>query len=115
MPDTTTRYPEITVSGSPRELGRQIGEAAGDRIRGFCDIALERVNKTANVNRNDADAIAAVCLELTRDYNPSLIEELQGTAEGEPFSRSQMDGMIALAEAGIEQIRAVQTEILTGA
>lgn len=81
MPDTTTRYPEIAVSGSPRELGRQIGEAAGERIRGFCDIALERVNKTANVSRNDADAIAAVCLDLTRDYNPLLIEELQGTAE----------------------------------
>jgi len=76
-----TRYPEITVSGPPRELGRQLGEAAGDLVRAFCDIALERVNKTAAVNRDEADAVAVRCLEFTRDYNPDLVEELQGTAE----------------------------------
>ena len=42
----STRYRQIEVSGPPRELGRQIGEAAREEIRGFAAIALERVNKT---------------------------------------------------------------------
>lgn len=81
MPALPPRYPEITVSGPPRELGRQIGEATGDLLRAFCDIALERVNKTASVTRDEANAVAARCLEFTRNYNPSLVEELEGTAE----------------------------------
>ena len=46
MTSSEPRYPEICVSGPPRELGRQIGEATGELIRGFCAIAMERVNKT---------------------------------------------------------------------
>ena len=30
-----TRYREIEVSGAPLEMGRQIGEAAREEIRGF--------------------------------------------------------------------------------
>ncbi len=77
----SSRYPEITVSGPPRELGRQIGEAAKEQVRGFCAIALERVNKTADVTRTEADAIAARCQEITRIYNGDLLDELEGTAE----------------------------------
>jgi len=81
MAPEVSRYPEITVSGSPRELGRQIGDAVGDQVRAFCEIALERVNKTATVSRSEAEAIAGRCLEFTRDYNSPLIDELEGTAE----------------------------------
>jgi len=81
MDTDVSRYPEVTVSGAPRELGRQIGDAVGDRIRDFCEIALERVNKTAVVSRSEAEAIAGRCLEFTRNYNSPLIDELEGTAE----------------------------------
>ena len=81
MTSSEQRYPEFSVSGSPRELGRQIGEATRELIRGFCSIAMERVNKTAAVTRAEADAVAVRCLKLTRDYNEPLIEELEGTAE----------------------------------
>jgi len=37
------RYREIEVEGTPREIGRRIGEAAGEEIRGFARIALDRV------------------------------------------------------------------------
>ena len=50
----STRYREIEVSGTPRELGRQIGEAARDEVRGFAEIALERVNKTIKISHNKA-------------------------------------------------------------
>jgi ribonuclease PH len=38
--------------------------------------------------------------------------ELQGTAEGAPFSRPQFDALLGLAEAGIRQLLAAQTGAL---
>jgi ribonuclease PH len=38
--------------------------------------------------------------------------EVQGTAEGLPFARTELDGMLALAELGIGQILQVQAEVL---
>jgi ribonuclease PH len=40
------------------------------------------------------------------------IVELQGTAEGKPFSRSELDAMVDLARAGIAQLVAYQREAL---
>jgi isopenicillin-N N-acyltransferase-like protein len=76
-----TRYREIEVSGPPRELGRQIGEAAGEEIRGFCEIALERVNLTMRVSRRSAMDLARECIPLAERYSPAMVEELRGTAE----------------------------------
>ncbi len=76
-----TRYREIVVSGSPREMGRQLGEAARDEIRGFAEIALERVNKTMRVSRERALQVAAHSTEFARDYSPDMLEELHGMAE----------------------------------
>ncbi len=41
--------------------------------------------------------------------------EVQGTAEGKPFSRGQMDELLALADSGIAQLFSVQREALAGA
>jgi ribonuclease PH len=38
--------------------------------------------------------------------------EVQGTAEGKPFDRAAMDGLLDLASSGLEQLFAAQTEIL---
>jgi ribonuclease PH len=38
--------------------------------------------------------------------------EVQGTAEGKPFDRTAMDGLIDLASSGLEQLFAAQAEIL---
>jgi ribonuclease PH len=38
--------------------------------------------------------------------------ELQGTAEGEPFSRDEMDALVALAERGIRELIAAQQAVL---
>jgi isopenicillin-N N-acyltransferase like protein len=76
-----TRYREIEVSGSPRELGRQIGEAAREEIRGFCEVALERVNLTVSVSREKAFDVARRSRAFADEYRPDLVEELQGTAE----------------------------------
>jgi ribonuclease PH len=39
--------------------------------------------------------------------------EIQGTAEGEPFSRAQMDAMMTLAEKGIRELVAAQQAALS--
>ena len=41
------------------------------------------------------------------------IVEIQGTAEGEPFSRAQMNTLVDLAEAGIHQLVALQKAALS--
>jgi ribonuclease PH len=41
-----------------------------------------------------------------------LFVEVQGTAEGAPFSRSELDQLLGLAEGGIRQIHALQREYL---
>ena len=38
--------------------------------------------------------------------------EIQGTAEGEPFKRDDMNAMLALAEAGIKELLAKQQAAL---
>ena len=69
-----TRYREIEVNGPPRELGRQIGEAAREETRGFCEVALERVNKTVSVSRERAFDIARQSTEFAEKYRPDFVE-----------------------------------------
>jgi ribonuclease PH len=38
--------------------------------------------------------------------------EVQGTAEGNPFSRAQLDVMLGLAEAGIAELLVAQGEVI---
>ncbi|MCH2203850.1 MAG: C45 family peptidase [Fuerstiella sp.] len=76
-----TRYPEFAVNGAPKQLGQQIGEATREQIRGFCEVAYERVCKTVQISRDRAFDIARGSLRFAREYRPDLVEELQGTAE----------------------------------
>ncbi|MEZ6132871.1 MAG: C45 family peptidase [Planctomycetaceae bacterium] len=76
-----SRYREISVAGSPRTLGRQIGEAAREEVRGFCDVAMDRVNQTIRISRARAMEIAQQSLTFAEDYRPDLVDELRGTAE----------------------------------
>ncbi|MFT7638560.1 MAG: isopenicillin-N N-acyltransferase-like protein [Pirellulaceae bacterium] len=76
-----SRYREIEAVGPPRELGRQIGEQAREETRGFCEVALERVNKTVDISRQRAIDIARQSTEFAEKYRPDLVDELRGTAE----------------------------------
>ncbi len=81
MTQVPTRYPEVDVSGTPREIGRQIGEAAGEQVRGFCDQALEHVNRTVAVSPELAEAVVRDSLACAEQYSPEMVEELRGVAE----------------------------------
>ncbi|MDA1017691.1 MAG: C45 family autoproteolytic acyltransferase/hydrolase [Planctomycetota bacterium] len=89
-PSTPTRYREITVAGTPREMGRQIGEAAREEVRGFCDVALDRVNLTVPISRNKALSIANESLVPAREYAPHMVEELEGISESAGVSLSDL-------------------------
>ncbi|MEQ9406469.1 MAG: C45 family peptidase [Fuerstiella sp.] len=81
MMQKPSRYPEISVSGPPAILGQQIGEAAREQVRGFCQIALERVRRTVRISRERAYDVARKSLQYAQAYRPDLVDELQGTAD----------------------------------
>ena len=61
-----SRYPELVISGTAREMGRQLGEAAGEAIRGFVEVALASVQKTVPISRQRAMDIVQQSLVLAR-------------------------------------------------
>jgi isopenicillin-N N-acyltransferase-like protein len=87
------RYPEIEVAGTPREIGRQIGEAVGAEIRGFCEAALGHVGRTLRMTRERAMAIVAASIPFAEDYGASMVEELRGMAEA---SRLKLEDLMFL-------------------
>lgn len=79
---SAARYPEFVVAGSPREMGRQFGEAARELIRAFSAAALDRANLTMRVSRAQAEMTARQSLAYAEKYSPSSCDELRGMAEG---------------------------------
>jgi ribonuclease PH len=61
----------------------------------------------------DEDSRAEVDMNVVCTGDGRFIE-LQGTAEREPFSRSQMDELVALASRGIETLVGLQKKIISG-
>jgi ribonuclease PH len=59
----------------------------------------------------DEDCNAAVDFNVVMTSKKEFVE-VQGTAEGKPFSKEMIDSLIALAEKGIEQLFDIQQEAL---
>jgi ribonuclease PH len=59
----------------------------------------------------DEDAQAAVDFNVVMTSKGEFVE-LQGTAEGRPFSKQTIDDLLALAERGIRQLFKVQQDVL---
>jgi ribonuclease PH len=57
------------------------------------------------------DSAAEVDMNVVRTDDGRYLE-LQGTAEAEPFSREQLDGLLGLADKGIDELQAAQREVL---
>lgn len=60
------------------------------------------------------DSAAEVDMNVVRTGDGRFVE-IQGTAETEPFSRDQMNDLIAAAEIGIDGLIAIQREVLVQA
>jgi ribonuclease PH len=61
----------------------------------------------------DEDSRADIDMNVVMAFDGRLVE-VQGTAEGAPFSRSQHRGLLDLAEKGLHEIAAWQEEVLGG-
>ena len=85
-----TRYREIEVEGRPHEMGRQIGEAARDEIRGFAEVAIDRVNKTFPVSRERALEVARASMPFAEQYSIDMVDELRGMSEGSGVSLDEL-------------------------
>lgn len=59
------------------------------------------------------DSVADTDLNVIMGESGGFIE-VQGTAEGAPFARSELDGMLSLAEKGIEELVTLQKAALAG-
>ena len=59
----------------------------------------------------EEDAGAEVDCNVVMTGGGALVE-VQGTAEGSPFSRSQLDELLDLAAAGIAELTKIQAEAL---
>src|SRR4029078_741235 len=77
-------------------------------------ISVGIVGNTALLDlKYDEDSRAEVDMNVVCTGDGRFIE-LQGTAEREPFSRSQMDELVALASGGIETLVGIQKKIISG-
>jgi len=59
----------------------------------------------------EEDAIADVDFNVVMTAEGEYVE-VQGTAEGQPFSRATMDELLNLAEKGIGELLELQREVL---
>jgi ribonuclease PH len=59
----------------------------------------------------EEDASAEVDCNVVTTGSGRLVE-VQGTAEGEPFARSELDALLDLAEAGTKQLTKIQRDVL---
>ena len=62
----------------------------------------------------EEDARAEVDFNVVMTGRGELVE-VQGTAEGKPFSRRQLDDLVGLAAEGVRRLTDFQREVLDGA
>ncbi len=99
-------------------------------------IALVLALRKANLERAIAGKIAAISVGIVEDTPLLDLEyredstaevdfnvigtdagtyvELQGTAEGKPFDRAQMDALLGLADGGLKTLFGIQDAVLKG-
>lgn len=87
----SARFPELTVSGSPNQMGRLIGEHFRHQIVELSELVLERFNKGSErkISWAQAENVARGSFDQVGEYFPDTLNELQGTAEaaGVPVER----------------------------
>lgn len=90
-------------------------------------VGLERAvtSKIAAISVGIVNGTPLLDLEYTEDSSAEVdfnvvgtdkgtFVELQGTAEGKPFDREQMDRLLALADGGLQQLFGLQGQVLGG-
>ena len=89
------------------------GAIAGHPVREACAaVSVGIVDAVCMLDLDYAeDSAAEVDMNVVMTSSGRFVE-VQGTAEGLPFARTELDEMLALAELGINQILEAQAEVL---
>jgi ribonuclease PH len=112
--DAGTRTASITggyvaLALALRKLGADAGALLKDSVAA---VSVGLVDGEARLDLcYDEDAGAEVDFNVVMTGGGELVE-VQGTAEGSPFSRAQLDGLLDLSTAGIAELSKIQAEAL---
>jgi isopenicillin-N N-acyltransferase-like protein len=90
---TTDPVPVIAVSGTPRERGRQHGALIRDRVRLGVERYMERFVHFGRLDREQAHEVARSFIEPIKAYDPEILEEIEGIAEG---AELPFEGVLAM-------------------
>lgn len=89
--------------------------APGALVQAVAAVSVGIINGKAVLDLNySMDQKADVDMNVVMTSDGRFVE-IQGTAEGEPFSRGALNAMLLLAEHGIRQLFAIQAEVLAQA
>jgi isopenicillin-N N-acyltransferase like protein len=77
-----SRFPFYTVKGAPREIGRQHGRYAKERIENCIDVYRLAFKERANIEWGKALEITRRFIPAITSYNEDALEEIKGIAEG---------------------------------
>jgi ribonuclease PH len=96
---------------------RQTDAAAAQTIRGALKDRVAAVSVGLVAGRALLDLDYTEDAGCDTDMNIAMtasggLIELQGTAEGEAFSRDELDAMLALGESGLRRLHALQAELM---
>jgi isopenicillin-N N-acyltransferase-like protein len=75
-------FPMILVEGDARERGRAHGAGLGAQVTAGVEQYLRRFEHFAGLSRGAAHAAAERFIEPIRAYDPEILEEMEGIAEG---------------------------------
>lgn len=78
--------PLLLAGGDPRERGRQHGALAPERIELGVERYMARFQHFAGLSPGEARAAAAEFAPVIQAYDPDLLEEIKGIAEGGGFA-----------------------------
>ncbi|MBI2868599.1 MAG: hypothetical protein HYX96_02090 [Chloroflexi bacterium] len=92
----------IELRGTPREIGRQYGEACSETIKRTVDFWVKRIN-AANPRASRAGIVAAAqaFLPPVRDFGPDIIEEVTGLGEGAGIGFDEAFFLQTITELGL--------------
>src|SRR5262245_2124450 len=98
-------FPLIELSGSPRERGRQHGEAVPDRIKRGIAMYSESPLQDGDDSKQ-LEQRAEAMVPVVDKFDPAYVEEMRGIAEG---SGQPFDGVM-LMNARTEMVAAARQQ-----
>lgn len=83
-------FPYIQVSGTPYEIGRQQGELAQAQVRTSVETYKQMFYDYSGISWDTAQSYAMTFVPAIEAYDPEILEEIRGIADGSGFSLAEI-------------------------